>query len=570
MRKAGERREQVFAGAATMEIKQYDYIVVGSGFGGSVSAMRLAQKGYDVAVLEAGKRYRSGDFATSKWQSRKLYWLPKLSLHGIYRIRRLKHVHFVGGAGVGGGSLNYANTMYVPPDSFFQNAAIRQMGGKSSLLRYYQLAGKMLGVTENPVETEIDSKFQETIAEFGRAHTYSKTPLAVYFGEKGITKPDPYFLGEGPDRTGCELCGGCMTGCNRNAKNSLDKNYLYFAEKFGATIIPECKVTDVIPLSEDGANGYEIRTESSTGRRGEPRKVFRTKGVVFSAGVLGTLSLLLKMKEKKLLPRLSAALGQKVRTNSEVMLVVRSKDKNVDFTKGAAITSSVYPDEVTHIQPVRFSEGINLVKMYTNLLVPGGKGMPRQLRFILSVFRHPVQFLRWLNPLRFDRQTIILLVMQALDSCITISRKAGAPSTADGKLNSTQTDGGKIPTSIPIAEEFARRLGERVNGYAGNLLIDLAFDVPTSAHVLGGCSLGSDNRDAVIDLNNRVFGYESMLVCDGSMLPANLGVNPALTITALSERAMSFIPPKKNGELKILKAEKAWGVAEFLTQNVQA
>ncbi len=542
----------------------FDYIIVGSGFGGSVSAMRLSQKGYKVGVIESGKRYTAENFPKTNWNIRKSIWLPQLSCYGLWRINIFKDILFLGGAGVGGGSLNYANTMYVPPDEFFQNQFVKQIDNKDKLLPFYELAKKMLGVTQNPVDTEADKRMRETAEDMGCENTFIYTPVAVYFGKEKEPAKDPYFMGEGPDRIGCDLCGGCMVGCKGDAKNSLDKNYLYFAEKFGAEVIPERKVINVTPISEDGSEGYEVKTVR-TSRYIKPKPItYRTKSIVFSAGVLGNLSLLLKMKEKKVLPQLSENLGMMVRTNSEALIAVKAKKNDIDYSHGVAITSSVYPDNVTHIEPVRFSNGSDFIGLLVTVLTDGGGRIPRQLRFLFNIFLHPIQFIRWLNPIGFARKSIYLLVMQTLDNSISISRKRHLWWPFQKVLNSTQDIERNVPTYIPLANEFARKLGKRMNGIPGSNINEVILDTTTTAHILGGCIIGKIPEEGVIDLHNNVFGYKNMLVCDGSMIPANLGVNPSLSIVALTERAMSFIPTKDSAEFRHLKVDNKWGVTELV------
>ncbi len=542
----------------------YDYIIIGSGFGGSVSAMRLAQKGYKVAVLEAGKRYRPQDFPKTNWNVRKFLWAPKIFCYGIQRLTLLKDVLVLSGAGVGGGSLVYANTLYIPPDRFFEHPAVQKLGGKPAFLPYYHLAQKMLGVTENPRLWEPDRLLQETAAEMGKGHTFVRTPVGVFFGTENKTVRDPYFEGEGPDRTGCNFCGGCMVGCRFDAKNTLDKNYLYFAEKFGTTVVPETQVTDVIPLNKDGSAGYEIRTRTTTALGGFPHRKFTAKGVVFSAGVLGTVNLLLKLKEKGRLPNLSDELGRTVRTNSESIIGVKTRDKDADYSRGIAITSSVHPDEHTHIEPVRYSRGSDALGFLSSIQVDGGGKIPRQLKFLWNILKAPVDFLRMSNPFGFARRTIILLIMQTVDNSIRLTRKRGWRSLFFKRLTSASTDGTHIPSYIPIGNEFARRLAARMNGIAGSSLNEVLLDIPMTAHILGGCAISDSPATGVIDETNHVFGYRNMLVCDGSMIPANLGVNPSLSITAFTEKAMAQIPLKAQAP-QFLKAEKKWQVTQLLT-----
>ncbi len=547
-------------------MEEFDYIVIGSGFGGSVSAMRLSQKGYKVAVLEAGKRFRSEDFPKTNFNLRKFFWIPKLFCYGIQKINLLDDVLILSGAGVGGGSLVYANTLYIPPKKFFETEIVKKMGGEEEILPFYNIAQKMLGVKENPRLGEVDELMRKTAAHFGMEKTFKPTPVGVNFHEKN--EYDPYFEGEGPLRNTCNFCGGCMVGCRFNAKNTLDKNYLFFAEKLGTQIFPETTVLEVRPIGEKGENGYEILTKSTTGIFGYPRKKFRTKGVVFSAGVLGTLNLLIRMKEKKILPNLSKMLGKVVRTNSESIVGVTSLNKNVDYSKGVAITSSVYPDEDTHIEPVRYSSGSDAMGILAApSLIDGGGKVPRQVRFLWSFIQHPFRTIRFLFPFGFAKRSIILLVMQTVDNSIEVFRKRKWFFPFLKTLSSKQETGKKIPTYIPIANEFARKLAQNINGVARSSINEVALNVPTTAHILGGSIIGETQEEGVIDLQNRVFGYNNMFVCDGSMVPANLGVNPSLTITALTERAMSYIPPKEKEEPKFFEFEKKWNILSILTRK---
>lgn len=542
---------------------EFDYVIIGSGFGGSVSAMRLAQKGYRVAVLEAGKRFHEKDYAKTNWRLNKFLWMPKLFCYGIQRITMLRDVLVLSGAGVGGGSLVYANTLYVPMPQFFQHPTVSKMGGESGLTPYYDIAKRMLGVATNPQLWEADDLLRDTATDMGFGDSFKPTPAGVFFGEQGKTVPDPYFGGEGPDRTGCNYCGGCMVGCRYNAKNTLDKNYLYFAEKLGARIFPETTVTRIVPLSEDGSEGYEIRTRSTTGLFGAPHLRFKTKGLVLSAGVLGTLKLLLKHKQKGWLPGLSPRLGDVVRTNSEALIGVSSLNKEHDFSRGIAITSSVYPDQDTHIEPVRYPKGSDAMNFLASpVLVDGGGRIPRQIRFLGGLLKHPWRAIRLLLPWGFAQKSIILLVMQSTDNYLQIQRKRRWFWPFTRVLTSRQNKHSKIPTFIPIANEFARRMAKKIGGVARSSINEVLLDIPSTAHVLGGACISESKDDGVIDLQNRVHGYKNFLVCDGSMVPANLGVNPSLTITALSERAMSMVPPKDSQHT--FQFEKDWGVEKTL------
>jgi cholesterol oxidase len=544
----------------------FDYLVVGSGFGGSVAAMRLAQKGYAVGVVEAGKRWHADDFARRNWNLRKFLWVPSLGLYGTWRLRLLNGIFILAGSGVGGGSVNYGNTLYVPPDVFFERPSVRRLGGKSGLLPFYDLAGRMLGVVGNPVETVQDTLMKETAAEIGREGTYQPTPVGVYFGKEGEPAADPYFDGEGPDRIGCELCGECMTGCRKDAKNSLDKNYLYFAEKFGARIFAENRVVDIEPLSPGGSEGYLVRTRKTTGLfRGRRGLVFQTKGLVLAAGTLGTNTLLLDMKKKGRLPDLSAHLGRYTRTNSETLLGVRTFAPDADYSRGVAITSSVYPEPETHIEPVRFGKGHDAMCALVAALTDGEKKIPRFLRWIGNELRHPVRNLRLRNPAGWAKETIILLVMQTLDNYFHMVRRRPWFFPFVKVLASDHRHEQRHPKWLPAGNDFGRRMARRIGGAAANVVTEVTANIPITAHILGGCSFGPTPDEGVIDAENRVKGYPNMLVCDGSQIPENLGVNPALSITAFAERAMSFVPPKK--PVRVLAAEKKWGLEGLLVRG---
>lgn len=542
----------------------YDYIIIGSGFGGSVSALRLSQKGYKVAVIEAGKRFRDPDFAKSNWNLRKFLWLPQALCFGIQRINLLNDVMILSGAGVGGGSLVYANTLYVPPERFFAHPTLQAMGGSECLMPYYELAQKMLGVVPNAKLWPVDQYFKETAREFGAEESFRVAPVGVYFGPEGQPVSDPYFGGEGPERTGCTHCGACMVGCRVGAKNTLVKNYLYLAEKLGAEILPERTVFEVHPHSADGAQGYTVKTRSSTHLLGRPHQELRTRGVVFSAGVLGTLKLLLKMRDSGKLPRLSKRLGKTVRTNSEAILGVTSRDPNVDYTRGVAITSSIYPDEDSHIEPVRYSRGSDFMGLLATILTDGGGKLPRQLRFLKNIVTQPKDFLKTLSPFGFAQKSIIVLFMQTLDNSLQISLKRSWRSLWRKGFSSDAEQGEKSPSYIPLANEFTRRLAAKMEAIPGSTINEVLLDIPTTAHILGGCGMAPDPEQGVIDLQNRVFGYQNMLVCDGSMMPANLGVNPSLSITALSEHAMAHVPLKAGAEMRWLKVDREWQTESVL------
>ena len=508
-----------------------DVIVIGSGFGGSVSALRLAEKGYRVTVLEAGRRFTPDTLPKTSWDLRAFLWMPRLGLTGMQRITWLKDVVILSGAGVGGGSLVYANTLYTPPPPFFadpQWAGITDW--QSELAPHYDQAQRMLGVTENPTTTPSDVVMQKVAADMGVGHTYHPTPVGVFFGEPGKTVPDPYFGGAGPDRTGCVQCGNCMIGCRFGAKNRLDTNYLHLAERLGARVEPLTTATAV--RERDGH--WEVDTVP-TGKKG-PTTTLTAQQVVLAAGTLGTQQLLHAMRDTGVLPRISGRLGEKTRTNSEALLGAQTASvPDHPYNEGVAITSSFHPDEVTHVEPVRYGKGSNAMGLLSTILVDGGGRLPRPLRFLLQALRHPYVFLRSLSVRNWSEKTIIVLVMQTLDNSISVRR------TKRGKLTSTQGHGAPNPTWIPVAHEATRRIAEEIGGFPGGTVGDIA-NVPMTAHIIGGCVISDSPETGVIDAYHRVHGYPTLHVVDGAAISANLGVNPSLTITAQAERAMSLWP----------------------------
>jgi len=443
---------------------------------------------------------------------------------------------------------------------------VRRLGGQTELLPYYDLAGKMLGVSPNPVETPQDVLMREIAAEVGREGSYRLTNVAVYFGKEGQPAADPYFDGEGPDRVGCELCGECMTGCRKDAKNSLDKNYLYFAEKFGARIFAENRVVDIEPLGPGGSEGYRVRTRKTTGLlRGRRGLAFRAKGLVLAAGTLGTNKLLLDLKRRGRLPGLSEHLGRYARTNSETLLGVRSLAAGADYSRGVAITSSVHPDDDTHLEPVRFGRGHDAMVALVAALTDGGRRTPRLVRWLANEIRHPLRHLRMRKPWGWAQETIILLVMQTIDNDFRLTTRRPRFFPLVRVLAAERGSDRRSPTWLPAGNDFGRRLARRIGGVAANVVSEVTMNAPITAHILGGCSFGPTPEEGVIDERNRVKGYADMIVCDGAQIPENLGVNPALSIAAFAERAMSFVPPKK--PVRYLSAERRWGTEGLLTKN---
>jgi cholesterol oxidase len=523
-----------------------DWIVVGSGFGGSVSALRLAEKGYSVAVLECGKRFGDDDFPKSTWDLRRYFWAPRIGMQGIFRLTQFKDVAVVSGCGVGGGSLGYANTLYVPGQDFFGDPQWGDLEDwESELAPHYAEAQRMLGVTVHEDDDPADQLLKELGEHLGVGDTYRKTPVGVYLDNAGKTVPDPYFGGEGPDRTGCLRCGRCMVGCPHGAKNTLVKNYLWLAERRGVDVQDLRTVTDVRPLgAADGSEGYAVTSERSGLLPGRGRRTLTAGGVIFAAGPLGTNKLMQRCRLSGALPKISARLGELVRTNSEVVLAVTvPEDYPDDLTKRVAITSSIYPDPHTHIETVTYgNDGDSMNALYT-LLVGDGTKATRPLKLLGQIVRHPVNFAKVMWPKGWSRRTIIVLVMQTLDNAIALRPKVKR--NGDVRLRTEQDPAKPSPTFIPVANEAAEWLAERTGGIAQSSVGEALFNVPTTAHILGGAVIGHGPEDGVVDARQRVFGYENLLVCDGSAVPANVGVNPSLTITALAEHAMSHVPARE-------------------------
>ena len=522
-----------------------DFAVVGSGFGGSVSALRLAEKGYSVVVLERGKRYGTDDFAKTNWNLRRYLWLPSLKLFGIQNMSLFKNVLILSGTGVGGGSLVYANTLLEPGERFYEASGWRELADwRKELAPHYATAKRMLGVTRNPHLTNVDEKLREVVAELGRAESFHPVDVGVYFGEpgkEGRYVPDPFFGGQGPERAGCVQCGGCMVGCRYGAKNTLMQNYLYFAEKLGVQIRAETAVTELRPLP---GGGYAVHTERSTAWWAKDKKVLRARNVVLSAGVLGTVNLLLACKASGALPHLSEKLGHGVRTNSEALVGLTTRDRTQDFSRGIAITSGFYPDADTHIEPVRYPKGSDFMRLLAAPMADAGTRITRPLKMLLATVAHPLDSLRLLFNTHWAQSSVILLVMQTLDNQMRLVRGRNL-FTLFRKRMTTQVDPSQeVPSYIAVGHQVARMLAKKVNAIPQSAVNEVMLQIPTTAHVLGGCGIGKDKDTGVIDVNHQVFDYPGLYVCDGSVIPANLGVNPSLTITAMSERAMGQIAPQ--------------------------
>ncbi|OLT43612.1 cholesterol oxidase [Saccharomonospora sp. CUA-673] len=514
----------------------YDVVVIGSGFGGSVSALRLTEKGYRVGVLEMGRRFADHELPRTSWRLRDYVFAPALGCTGILRMTPLKEALVLSGAGVGGGSLVYANTLYEPPDAFFADPQWAHITDwKSELTPYYDQARRMLGVNCYPGTTPADEVMRSVAEDMGIADTYGPTPVGVFFGEPGsrpgTTVADPYFGGAGPERRTCTHCGECMTGCRHNAKNTTVKNYLHLAERAGATVHPLTTVTEVRPLP---GGGHAVRTATT----GKPwrKQTFTAAQVVFSAAALGTQRLLHAMRDRGTLPHLSRRLGLLARTNSEAILAARSVAEDTEYHRGVAITSSIHPDEVTHVEPVRYGKGSNLLGLLGAVLVDPQPGRPRWWLGLKEMWRRRRQLPKLHDPRRWSEQTIALLVMQTLDNSVTTY-------TRRGRLRTRQGVGEPNPTWIPAGHEVTRRVAEKIDGIPGGGWNDLA-NVPLTGHFIGGCTIGDSPETGVVDPYQRVYGHEGLHIVDGSTVSANLGVNPSLTITAQAERAMALWPNK--------------------------
>ncbi|GAA0484342.1 GMC family oxidoreductase [Streptomyces sp. NPDC046215] len=536
----------------------YDVLVVGSGFGGAVTALRLTEKGYRVGVLEAGRRFTRDTLPRNSWDLRNYLWAPALGLYGIQRIHLLGKVMVLAGAGVGGGSLNYANTLYVPPKPFFDDPQWAHITDwQEELKPYYDQARRMLGVRLNPTMTPSDVHLKAAAEKMGVGDTFHMAPVGVFFGDgkdadgtatarPGDEVADPYFGGAGPARRACTECGECMTGCRHGAKNTLNENYLHLAERAGAVVHP---MTTVVAVTEHRDGGYRVVTVPTDQRRKAAPRVLRAERVVIAAGTYGTQTLLHTMKDKGLLPRIPDHLGRLTRTNSEALVGAQTKDRRYrevhgtdpDFTRGVAITSSVHPDADTHIEPVRYGKGSNAMGALSVLQIPLGSRAYRTAAYAARCARHPLLLLWSLSNYRWSERTIIGLVMQSLDNSLTTYRRQQRP--GKGLLTARQGHGTPNPEQIPAATRAATLIAEEINGFAGSNVGEL-MGTPLTAHFIGGCPIGSDASQGVIDPYHRLYGHPGISVVDGAAVSANLGVNPSLTITAQAERAMAFWPNK--------------------------
>ena len=529
--------------------RDYDVLVIGSGFGGSVTALRLTEKGYRVGVLEAGRRFEDADYPRTSWDARRFLWAPKLGCKGIQRIHLLRNVIILAGAGVGGGSLVYANTLYEPGDAFYHDRQWADITDwRTELAPYYDQAKRMLGVARNPTMTPTDEVAKQVAVEMGVGHTFRLAPVGVFFGrdgrkEPGVEADDPFFGGTGPRRRGCLEVGECMTGCRHNAKNTLVKNYLYLAERAGAAVYPETTAVTVRPVDHDGYAVDTVRTGAWRGAR--TARTFTAGQVVFAAGTWGTQQLLHKMKAAGSLPEISARLGVLTRTNSEALggaLTTMRNRKKHDFTGGVAITSSIHPDEHTHIELVRYGKGSNAMGLLSTVMTDGGGHVPRWARWLAQVARHPGQLTSlYFGISHWSERVVIGLTMQTLDNSIRVHPKRTCLGRI--KLTSEQGHGVPSPTWIPAANQTMRRIAAKIGGFPLNSIGEIA-DVPMTAHFIGGCVIGDGADSGVVDPYHRMYGHPGLHVVDGSAISANLGVNPALTITAQAERAIALWPNK--------------------------
>lgn len=542
-------------GGSRQSAADYDVVIIGSGFGGSVSALRLAEKGYSVLVLEAGRRFEDEDFAKTSWDTKNYLWAPQVGCYGIQRIHKLPDVMVLAGAGVGGGSLNYANTLYVPPRPFFED---KQWGHitdwQAELAPHYDVAQSMLGVVTNPCEGPVEDVMRQAAADMGVAETFRKTPVGIFFGEPGRQVPDPYFGGAGPQRTGCTECGNCMVGCRVGAKNTLMKNYLALAEGLGVRIEP---MRTVVRLGELPGGGGRLRVlhERTGPRHGKDRRVTTADHVIVAAGTWGTQTLLHTMRAEGELPRLSDRLGELTRTNSEALLGAQTQrvPDTVDLSRGIAITSSFYPDDDTHVENVRYGPGSNAMGLLSTLLVAGDTGRPRPVQFLRDLIADPTPLLKTFPMVRrWSERLVILLVMQTIDNSLTTSVKKRAGWWV---LTSRQGHGEPNPTFIKIGHDAAKIISARLAAATGQYTVaggswPEVFDVPMTAHFLGGAPIGDSPQTGVIDPYHRLWGHPGISVVDGAAISANLGVNPSLTISAQAERAISLWPNKGEPDLR--------------------
>jgi cholesterol oxidase len=536
----------------------FDFVIIGSGFGGSVSALRLTEKGYSVLVLEQGKRFKDDDFAKTNWNVWKYLWFPALRCFGILQMSFFRNALVLHGSGVGGGSLGYSAVLRIPTDELFANPSWKHLADwKSLIYPYYDVAKRMLGVVTNPCLWPADWILKQISTEYKVEDTFHPTPVGTFFGEpgdEGKEVPDPYFGGAGPSRKGCIHCGGCMVGCRENSKNTLMKNYLYFAEKWGTKIWAECEVRDVIPLPDNQPDGarYEVVFRNSTRWLFKPQRKIRARNVVFSASSLGTQRLLFRCRDiTKSLPKISQELGERVRTNSEALLGSISRDNKIDYSEGISITSSIQVDPVTSIEPVRYPAGSNFMKLLAGPYT-GAKGSiaNRIWKTITYIFRRPIDFYHFQLRSGWSERMTILLVMQTEDNHLHMHLGRSLLTAYRRNLISATSPGHPIPTEIEIGHEVTQKFAEKTNGIHGGTINESLFNIPMTAHILGGCPIGLNDQDGVVGLDFQIHNYPGLYVVDGSVMPANPGVNPSLTITAFAEYAMNLIKPKPGAPVR--------------------
>lgn len=525
--------------------RQWDYLIIGSGFGGSVCALRLVEKGYKVLMLEQGPRLGAEDFPKSNWNLKRWLWMPGIGFRGLFKMTFFRHLTALSGVGVGGGSLMYANTLPLPKPEFFTADSWVHLAEdwEAELALHYKTAQKMLGASVNCIQRDAEETLQRVAERRGQADKIQPTEIGVFQGEPDVTVPDPYFDGEGPERTGCIGCGGCMIGCQHNAKNTLDKNYLYLAEKKGLTLEADTEVNWLRGLPE---GGYRVTAQQGRSLFGRRERNYLADRVILAGGVLGTVPLLLKLKEQRAgLPHLSPALGYRVRTNSEALIGVVSEKRDLDMSAGVAIGAILETDKHSHLELVRYPKGSGFFRTLMMPHVPGSGALIRTLRAIWTFFRHPLGMLKALTVPDWARATTILLYMRTLEGTLRL-RLGRDWSTAFSRGLVSGHDEGETPiASIPEATELAGQVADEVKGMPVSLIQETLLDVPTTAHILGGCCMGASLEEGVIDTDHQVFGYPGLYVVDGSAVSANPGVNPSLTITALAERAMSRVPERE-------------------------
>lgn len=528
---------------------EYDYIVIGSGFGGSVASLRLAEKGYSVLTLEQGKRYRPKDFPKTNWNLSKYLWVPSIRFFGFQKLSFFSTASILSGAGVGGGSLVYANTLYIPPEAFFKNLSWQRFGDWKNILEpFYGKASFMLG-RKKYSKLNIEDKLLEEVSKEMNAHD---TFESVYVGVNidGVEQEtDPYFNGLGPLRKGCIECAGCMVGCRENAKNTLDRNYLWFAEKLGVTILPETKAERI--TFQD--NYYQVETRNITSFFGKKKgKIYKAKGIIVAAGALGTLDLLLKQKYKyATLPFLSDKLGYELRTNAETLCAVSGA--KVKLNNGLAITSVFSPDAQTHVEVVKYPDGSNAMKGFFGLSVGGANSSgQRSAMLLVKTITHPRLFLKTVFNFKWSTNSVLFLVMQSADNAMKMVWKK---TIWGGKMKIENSGSKKVPAFIPIGQEVMERYARRITGVPQNILLEVFFNRPTTAHILGGCPMAETGETGIIDKNLKVHGYPDFYIADGSVIQGNIGVNPSLTITAMAEYCMSGIPSKAGASVTALSEQ---------------